>query len=408
MKFFQTIFTVICIFWGGLGHAQEGDALARIHNDDSYIVDKLFGGVEAKITLSQPIPYRVFTLADPSRVVFDFRQVDWTLFDAESIFDTKKIVDIRYGLFRPGWSRLVLELAEPLAINSVEMDTQESSGRGVLTVEFIKTSTAEFEANAGAPLVETWELEPTKSEFLPKVRQIGDRPVIVVIDPGHGGIDPGAERDGYLEKDLVLQFARELKEVLVSSGRYSAHLTRNADEFVSLRERISRARKLDADILISLHADTVTKGDAEGTTIYTLSNRASDESTAQLAASHDRADLLSGVDLTRQDDQVASVLMDMARLETTARSDLLAEMVVNGIAQSVGRMRAKPHLSAGFRVLKAPDIPSILVELGFMSNNLDLHNLLTPRWRQQVIEGMLLSLDAWVVEDAAQALLLRQ
>ena len=392
----------------GPTYAQDADALARIDSDKSYISDRLLGGVDAQLTLSQPVPYRVFTLDNPARLVFDFRQVDWSLFDPETLVTSDKVSDLRYGLFRPGWSRLVLELSVPLVIDSVEMATQGSSGRGVLSVSLSKTSEDEFAAAAGAPLKETWALEPSKSVFLPKERQIGDRPVIVVIDPGHGGIDPGAERDGYQEKDLVLQFARELKEALVSSGRFSAHLTRNEDEFVSLTERISRARKNDADILISLHADVVTQGDAEGTTVYTLSEKASDASAAQLARSHDRADLLSGVDLTRQDDQVAEVLMDMARLETRARSDLLAEMVANGIAQSVGRMRRNPHLSAGFTVLKAPDIPSILIELGFMSNALDLSNLATPRWRQQVIEGMLLSLDSWVVEDAAQALLLRQ
>ena len=344
----------------------------------------------------------------PARLVFDFRQVDWELFDASELVSSSKVSDLRYGLFRPGWSRLVLELNTPLAIDAVEMKTTRSSGQGVLSVSLSKTDADSFAKSSGAPLKETWALEPTQSTFLPKERQIGDRPVIVVIDPGHGGIDPGAERQGYLEKDLVLQFARELKETLVSSGRFSAHLTRNADEFVSLTERISRARKLNADILISLHADIVTQGDAEGTTIYTLSEKASDASAKQLARSHDRADLLSGVDLTRQDDEVATVLMDMARLETKSRSDLLAEMVANGIAQSVGRMRRNPHLSAGFTVLKAPDIPSILIELGFMSNRLDLSNLLSDRWRQQVIEGLLLSLDAWVVEDAAQALLLRQ
>lgn len=382
--------------------------VARIDVEKSFVQERLLGGTDIRLTLSQPIPYRVFTLPEPNRIIFDFQEVDWAPFSPESLKAADIISDVRYGLFRPGWSRLVFELVEPMVIDKIELETQSGSGLGVLNLRMRSVDQAEFASQSGAPEGEIWTLDNVQTPFVPKERQIGDRPVIVVLDPGHGGADPGAEREGYKEKDLVLQFARELKEALIETGRFQAHITRNADEFVSLTERMSRARKFQADVFISLHADIVTVGDAQGTTVYTLSESASDESTRQLAESLDRADLLAGVDLTRQDDQVAAVLMDMARLETQARSDLLAEMVVGGIAQSVGRMRRKPHLSAGFTVLKAPDIPSILIELGFMSNRRDLQNLTTPRWRAQVVEGIVLSLDAWAVEDAAQALLLRQ
>lgn len=163
-----------------------------------------------------------------------------------------------------------------------------------------------------------------------------------------------------------------------------------------------------ADLFISLHADALESGWATGTTVYSLSDEASNEASAVLAASQDRADLLAGVDLRDQSDAVAAALMEMAQVETKPRSDLLADMVVSGVAQSIGRLRKRPHLYAGFRVLKAPDIPSILVELGFMSNERDLNNLLNAAWRRKVIKGIILALDTWLVEDAAQAQLLRQ
>jgi len=139
-----------------------------------------------------------------------------------------------------------------------------------------------------------------------------------------------------------------------------------------------------------------------------LSDKASDKASGYLAARQNRTDLLAGVDLSQQSDDVATVLMDMARVETKSRSDLLSDMMVSGIAQSIGRLRKRPHLFAGFRVLKAPDIPSVLIELGFMSNKRDLNNLLNKTWRQKVIGGIVLALDTWSVEDAAQAHLLRQ
>ncbi len=149
-------------------------------------------------------------------------------------------------------------------------------------------------------------------------------------------------------------------------------------------------------------------GWATGTTVYTLSDEASDKASQYLAENQDRGDLLAGVDLTKQSDAVATVLMELARVETQSRSDLLADMVVSGVAQSIGRLRKRPHLQAGFTVLKAPDIPSILVELGFMSNESDLNNLQNYEWRVKVIEGIVLALDTWSVEDAAQGQLLRQ
>jgi N-acetylmuramoyl-L-alanine amidase len=390
------------------GNAQQLQALARVDVSESAIVDARGDGIGIHLALSQPVPFRLFTLDDPLRLVLDFQEVDWQGFDENRILKTEKVADVRYGVFRPGWSRMVIDLPRPLVIDLAEMKTDRVRGTARLTVNLKPASAAEFAKASGAFRSEEWAVPRGDKGIKPKTRQIGNRPLVVAIDPGHGGIDSGASREGFKEKDLVLRFSRELKDALIRSGRYKARLTREDDIFVSLPARITIARQMGADVFISIHADALSEGRATGTTIYTLSGEASDTAAEQLARQHDRSDLLAGVDLRAQDDLIAGVLMDMARLETGVRSDLLAEMLVSGIGQSVGRIRKRPHLSAGFTVLKAPDIPSVLVELGFMSNRSDLNNLLTADWRSKVIRGVLLALDTWAFEDAAQARLLRQ
>lgn len=398
---------MVCISASAL-HAQDLRALARIDTEQSGIADLSYRELEVKLQLSQPIPYRIFSLTEPNRIVFDFKEVDWSGFSAEKILMTEKVSELRFGAYQAGWSRMVIQLSEPMLLDEVEMRTDPEKGDAVLLAKFKLTNPEQFAKNAGPRENAGWDLPTPIDVIAPKERQIGDRPLIVVLDPGHGGIDSGARQKGALEKDLVLIFAKELKENLILTGRYEAYLTRNEDEFVSLPGRISRARTLGADLFISLHADALESGWATGTTVYSLSDEASDEASAFLAKNQDHADLLAGVNLSQQSDMVAAVLMDMARIETKSRSDLLADMVVSGVAQSIGRLRKRPHLYAGFSVLKAPDIPSILVELGFMSNERDLNNLQNITWRQQVIEGIILALDTWSVEDAAQAQLLRQ
>jgi N-acetylmuramoyl-L-alanine amidase len=391
-----------------LAMAQDLQALARVDVSNSRIEDGRGGAINLEFQLSQPVPFRVFTLNNPARVVMDFKEIDWTGFDEVAVDQSEAVTDLRFGIFRPGWSRLVLDLATPVVPDQAEMRVDETRGTATLRIDMISATDEEFAEFSKARAEDGWALPKSTVAGQPKERQLGDRPVMVVIDPGHGGVDSGAERDGYVEKDLVMQFSLELQEALIRTGRFKALLTRTDDVFLSLPQRITRARDMGADVFLSIHADALSEGSATGTTVYTLSNKASSAMAAELAAGHDRDDLLAGVDLAEQDDQIASVLMDMARLETDVRSDMLAEFLVNGIAQSVGRIRKRPHLGAGFAVLKAPDIPSVLIELGFMSNKSDLNNLLTKSWRDRVVLGVIDALDNWTIEDAAQARLLRQ
>lgn len=389
-------------------YAQNLRALARVDNSQSGVIDVSDTEMALTLKLSQSVPYRIFTLSGPNRIVFDFKEVDWTGFSVKKAEMSEKIKNLRFGAFQAGWSRMVLELKEPMALDKAAMRVNSADGGAFLDAKFKLVSVKDFENKIGPRVKAGWDLPVPIEVTTPKTRQAGDRPLIVVLDPGHGGIDSGARNGDNYEKNLVLKFAVELKEVLILTGRYKAYLTRNDDTFISLPGRISLARAKGADVFISLHADALESGWATGTTVYSLSDKASNEASAYLAERQDHNDLLAGVDLTHQSDEVASVLMEMARVETKSRSDLLADMIVSGVAQSIGRLRKRPHLHAGFSVLKAPDIPSVLIELGFMSNKRDLNNLLNAKWRQQVIEGIVLALDAWSIEDAAQAQLLRQ
>jgi N-acetylmuramoyl-L-alanine amidase len=358
--------------------------------------------------LTQGVPWRVFTLDAPPRLVFDFRQVSFDGLDPARLDRAAGVAGIRVGLFRPGWSRMVLDLAGPFLPQGAEMRLDPDSGAARLTVRLEPAAAAAFAAASGAPEGALWSLAVPEGPRAPMRRQTGDRKLRVVLDPGHGGIDPGAQHEGHDEADLMLTFARELQEILVLSGRYEVTLTRTEDVFVPLQTRVSLARAAQADVFLSLHADALSKGRATGTTVYTLSETASDEASAQLAERHDRDDLLAGVDLADQDDVIAGVLMDLARRETGPRAERLADRLVEAIEAATGNLYKKPRMAAGFSVLKAPDIPSVLIEVGFMSNPRDLASLTDPDWRARAARGILDALDAWTIEDAAEARLIRQ
>ncbi|WP_166416524.1 N-acetylmuramoyl-L-alanine amidase [Cochlodiniinecator piscidefendens] len=387
--------------------AQEFSALARYLPELSE-ADESRNTFELEIAITQAVPYRLFSLAEPARIVADFREVDWRGFDADLFEGFAYIADARAGVFRPGWTRLVLELSNPMGIESAEMRTDpvEGSARFFLTLE--RQSEEAFSASVGAPDAALWQAEGPAETGDEIRRQSGEGPLVVVLDPGHGGIDPGAEREGLVEADLMLQFARILQENLLRVGGFQVVLTRDSDVFVPLETRVSIARDAGADVFISLHADALAEGNASGATVYTLSETASDAASAQLAERHDRSDLLSGVDLSDQDDRIATVLMDLARRETQPRSNSLADALVEGLSQSIGRMHKRPRLTAGFSVLKAPDIPSVLIELGFMSSARDLASLQDGTWQRSAADGITEALRNWAQRDAAQADLIRQ
>lgn len=380
--------------------AQELSALARLDPANSSLRDG-GAGIDLTLSISQPVPWRVRVLDEPPRVLLDFREVDWRGIDKVAQ-GSAHVQTLRAGIFRPGWSRLVLAMDGPFSVTQAGMSTQQGTR---VTVRLDPADPVDFAVAAAQPEPDGWALPDPVN--LPKARPRSGGPLVVVLDPGHGGIDPGAERDGLSEANLMLTFARELKEVLLRDGGFSVVLTRDEDSFVPLETRISIARASGADLFIALHADALAEGEATGATLYTLSADASDEAARTLAERHDRDDLLSGVDLTQQDDLVATVLMDMARTETSPRTDRLALSLQAAISAAGLKMHRHPIQQAGFSVLKSPDIPSILVELGFLSSSSDLARLKDTEWRAKMTGALRDGIKAWAADDAALSILRR-
>jgi len=386
------LMVVLCLPFAA--RAQDLSALARLEPAQSFIRDA-GQGVEVRFSLSQPVPWRVRFRADPPRMVLDVREVDWT--GVETVLQgSAHVTGLRAGVFRPGWSRLVLDLSGPMALSLAEMSTANDTQ---LLLRLDPASPEAFAAAAAQPELPGWGM-PTVTDLAKPPERIPGR-WIVVLDPGHGGIDPGAERDGVTEADLVLQFAREFKELLLRDGRFQVVMTRDSDHFVPLETRISIARAAEADLFLSLHADALSEGEAVGVTLYSLSDEASDAASAALAERHERDDLLAGVDLTAQDDMVATVLMDMARAETGPKIERLAEALQTAISGAGLKMHRRPHQKAGFSVLKSPDIPSLLIELGFMSSAADLARLQDPAWRASMAEALRQGIVTWAEAEAA-------
>lgn len=400
-----------CLFAGSTlaqgSNDQTFSGLARVNSAESAITDQR-GGAEIALALSQGVPYRLFTLQAPARLVMDFQEVDWTGLVGDDFLRGENIQSVRFGTYVPGWSRMVLDLSSPMLVQAAQLDVDPVTAAAKLVVSLENTDAETFAAHSGAPYDARWDLPAAQSIKAPE--QKGENaPLLIVLDPGHGGIDPGAKAEGGIEeKDLMLQFALELGEILIRSGQFDVQVTRDGDYFVSLERRTALAHQAGADLFISLHADSLTQGQAHGSTVYTLSQEASDAASASLAERHDRADLLSGTDLSKTDDLVAGVMLDLARQETQPRSVALARALVKGLQDAGGPVNRKPLRAAGFSVLKSADIPSVLVEIGFLSSPRDLANLQNPAWRQQAARGIFQGLLEWRIQDEAQRALVRQ
>ncbi len=400
---------MLAILWlsAGLAAAQPFSGLARVDPEGSRIADTGRDGVQIDLHLSQGVPYRLFTLDNPPRLVLDFQEVDWTGLEPGQALSGDRVSKLMFGTYVPGWSRMVLELAIPMAVTSAHMSLDDVSGVARLQVSLSRTDAGSFAASSGAPSDPRWDLPPAAEIDRPR-RPEADAPLVVVLDPGHGGLDPGAETESVNEKSLMLVFARELRELLLRSGGFDVVLTRDGDQFVSLEQRIAIAHKAGADVFISLHADSLAEGQAHGATVHILSREASDLASAKLAERHDRADLLAGVDLSETDDEVTSILLDLARQETRPRTEALARALVDGMAQTGGPMNRRPLRKAAFSVLKAADIPSVLVEVGFLSSPRDLKNLQDPDWRAAIARGIRNGLQDWRDADQELRPLVRQ
>ncbi|WP_246162114.1 N-acetylmuramoyl-L-alanine amidase [Roseovarius faecimaris] len=403
-RFINMVAAALLGLWAAAAGAQEFSGLARVLPEGSGLQDA-GEGIELRLRLSQGVPYRVFTLEDPERLVLDFREVDWSGADAAALDRAERVSGVRMGGFRPGWSRMVVDLAGPYLVRTADLSLEAETGQAELIVRLEPGSAEAFADAAGAPSLPGWDV-PTGGE--PVEKPLDNKRLKVMLDPGHGGIDPGADQGGVLEKDLMLLFAIELRELLLRSGEIEVAMTRHDDSFVSLERRVALAHQAGADLFLSLHADALSEGRAHGATVYTLSEEASDAASAALAERHDRADILAGIDLQGQDDVVADILIDLARLETQPRAERFAEALRLGIKQRGLKLAGRPMRSAGFSVLKSADIPSVLLELGFLSSAKDRANLKNPEWRAVMAASIRDAIIAWQRADAATRDLVRQ
>lgn len=395
----------------GWAVAQEFTGLARLDVTQSRVVEA-GEGVEITLYLSQPVPWRVFTLDAPRRLVLDFREVDWRGARPDDLIQGRPASDVRFGALRPGWSRMVVDLVAPMAVTTAEMAVGAADGTATLRVRLDPVDAATYAAGAGVPPGAGWDDAAltgatVDGALMPPPPDDGE--TIVVIDPGHGGVDPGAMREGVVEAELMLVFARELAEAVNRTGTMRAVLTREADIFVPLAERMTIARAAGADVLLSLHADALEEFDAaRGASVYTLSQEAVDAASARMAERHGRGDLLAGLDLSGQDDTVATVLMDLARLETAPAAIRLADTLVVTMAQAGAVMNSRPRREGPLAVLNAADFPSVLIEAGFLSSEDDRARLTTAEGRAPIIRGIVDGLQLWAADEEVRRGLLRQ
>ena len=340
------------------------------------------------------IDMATFTLADPYRIVVDLPQVIFKLPPHAGDQGRGLIKAFRYGLIMEGGSRIVLDVTGPVRLDKAFTLAPADGQPARLVLDLSAIDRASFLHNME---VSAGSLPHHGAHAQSDVAAAPDndpRP-LVVIDPGHGGIDSGTKGlDGQDEKDIVLAFGLDLRKMLEKTGKYRVAMTRGDDTFIPLQERVQFARKRKAALFISIHADSLprSEGVGEGASVYTLSEHASDAEAAKLAEKENKSDIIAGVDLRAQPDDVANILIDLAQRETKTFSVRLARTIIGDI-KPVAPLHLKPVKAAGFVVLKAPDVPSVLVELGYMSTRRDLKNLVSPEWREKTAQAMAQAVD---------------
>jgi N-acetylmuramoyl-L-alanine amidase len=364
---------------------------ARIgeHNDRTRLV----------IELSDPVNLRAFALANPDRVVIDMPEVSWRLGAPPRPSGFGSIKSYRYGQFRAGNSRMVIDLNQPVTVSDA-LVLPPAAGFGYrVVIDLFPTSRPKFDANAGWPAdLKKRESDAEKlaamiaAQQTPPARASGKK--IIVLDPGHGGLDSGTIGvNGLMEKDLALAEGLKLARELRARG-YTVFMTRENDTFIPLRQRVSVARTHRADLFIALHADSNPDSDTTGLSIYTLSDGRSDREAAALARRENQSDIIAGVDLSGSNNPVAPILIDLAQRDTVNKSSRFATTAIKELSGVTDILARSPHRSASLAVLTAPDVPAVLIELGYLSNAEDARQMKTEEWRNRVARAIADAVDA--------------
>ena len=358
------------------------------------------------VEFTEAVDYKLFTLSSPYRAVIDLPETKWDIPD--TIQDKGLVSGVRFGSFKPGQGRIVVDLRGPVNVHKhFLLPPTVAIKNHRLVIDFEPATIATFRqmkpavSQTQTASIPAPDFQPTPTpqpqfsvptgEFTPKPRPRKTRKIIV-IDPGHGGVDPGALGTRSREKDIVLAFSKELVRQLKATRRYDVYLTRSSDIYIPLRQRVQIARNRNADLFISIHADAIKKKNIRGLSVYTLSEKASDREAAALAKKENQSDIIAGVDFGDQLPEVTNILIDLAQRDTKNASVKFAESLISS-ARGKTLLLDRTHRFAGFRVLKAPDVPSVLVELGFITNRTDEKQLSSSKWRRRVATGMVEAID---------------
>lgn len=345
------------------------------------------GQTKLTLTLSKLVDACAFVMERPDRAVIDLPEVNFQL-DSETGRHRDGVVQsFRYGLFAPGRSRIVIDLANPATVGRIDTTTRPHDGAVLMTIPLQRVDRETFRKAAASA-------NPGSTPAHAGATAPGDPPPLIVIDAGHGGTDPGAiASSGVFEKDIVFGFAQDLAEKLNTAGRYRVQMTRDRDVFVPLGERVRFARDAKADLFISIHADSISSApQVRGATIYTGSENATDAESAKLAERENRADAAAGAEAAEATPDIADILQELTLRETRGFSSGFARTLMGQLAP-VMEMSTKPHREARFVVLRSPDVPSVLVELGYLSSKRDLEKLQDPDWRAGVTGSMAKAVD---------------
>jgi N-acetylmuramoyl-L-alanine amidase len=343
------------------------------------------------LEISDQITFRTFLLANPNRIVIDMPEVVWRPAVTPSPSGQGIIRNYRFGQFRKDVSRLVLELTRPVKIDSSALLPPKDGAGFRLVLDLSPVTLAEFSAHSGWP--RPAELTPSGNRDQEAISSQGVRPVII-LDPGHGGVDPGTHSEsGLVEKNIALSVARQLRDRLLLSGHYSVKLTRDGDVFIPLRDRVGLARAAHGDLFVSLHVDSNEHRDIRGASVYTLSPGASDRETANLAQKENLSGAALGLEPAESNALADSILIDLGQREIMNLSARFAETIISALPYATAVHVPLPHRSADFAVLKAPDIPSVLIELGYVTNRDDESEMMTETWRSRVAAAITLAID---------------
>lgn len=382
-----------------LGQAAPAPPAAVAAATDATAAEITVEGAETAfaLTLSRGVQAQVFTLDNPYRVIIDLPDVAFKLPAGTGSEPQGLIKVFRYGLFAEHKGRVVIEATGPVRVASAAMTRTGSAGAVSLNLKLVATDAGSFAAGIGRNPSED---EQAAAAPPPKPKGGKDKPVIVV-DPGHGGIDPGAVGSGNVtEKAIVFAVAQQLEALLKTGGRYEVMMTRTRDVFISLDKRLKMSAEYGADLFISLHADSIQETafaqNIRGATVYTLSERATDERARLMAEKENASDLiagLSGVDEGGKD-QVKDILFDLMRRETSNFSADFSNLLVTRLSKSIV-MSKDPQRSAAFKVLKQAHAPSVLVELGYMSNTRDQGEMTTKAWQNKVAAAIGAAIDSY-------------